>query len=69
MRRYGWISGDDGKANGALVGRNVDTRRGDFLTRCATPYISVERATVETSAKDDGMLEIGERGLKVDEKQ
>ena len=41
----------------------------NFLTRCATPYISVERATVETSAKDDGRLEIGERGLKVDEKQ
>jgi len=41
----------------------------NFLTRCATPYISVEIATVETSAKDDGRLEIGERGLKVDEKQ
>jgi len=28
----------------------------NFLTRCATPYISVERATVEASVKDDGMF-------------
>jgi len=28
----------------------------NFLTRCATPYIAVERATVEASVKDDGMF-------------
>lgn len=28
----------------------------NFLTRCATPYIAVERATVEDSVKDDGMF-------------
>ena len=28
----------------------------NFLTRCATPYISVERATVEESVKPDGMF-------------
>jgi len=28
----------------------------NFLTRCAVPYISVEKATVEASVKDDGMF-------------
>jgi len=28
----------------------------NFFSRCATPYISVERATVEASVKDDGMF-------------
>ncbi len=38
----------------------------NFLTRCATPYISVERATVEASAKDDGMfLAVGTKLVNV----
>ena len=28
----------------------------NFLTRCATPYISVGKATVEASVKDDRMF-------------
>ena len=28
----------------------------NFFSRCAIPYISVERATVEASVKDDGMF-------------
>jgi len=28
----------------------------NFFSRCATPYISIERATVEASVKDDGMF-------------
>jgi len=28
----------------------------NFFSRCATPYISVDRATVEASVKDDGMF-------------
>ena len=38
----------------------------NFLTRCATPYISVERATVEASVKDDGMfLAVGTKLVNV----
>ena len=36
---------------------NVTLIRGEnFLTRCAVPHISVEKATVEASVKDDGMF-------------
>ena len=36
------------------------------MTRCATPYISVERATVEASVKDDGMfLAVGTKLVNV----
>ena len=49
---------------GAMMAKKVDPsldvtlirEEENFLTRCATPYISVERATVEASVKDDGMF-------------